>query len=478
MRSIERRLKFAAIASAVLIAAFGFINSQLTGSKTNASASGPSPSHTGAPGESNCTECHSTFPVNSGSGNAQITGLPKNYLPGQQIAVTVTVNQSDGVIFGFQMTALNPTGGSSGTYTLPAGVPPTLQLDSGPVNGQQREYIEHTVNGITPTQFGTKSWTFTWTAPSRRVGKLDLFAAGNAADSDGGTGGDRIYTTSSATLSGTAISSFDNDGKSEVAVFRPEEGRWYSVNSTDANWQVVQWGTAGDIPAPGDFDGDGTTDRTVFRPSDGTWYMLQSSNGTSFVKWGTVGDIPVPGDYDGDLKTDPAIYRPADGRWYILKSTGGVSVVSWGLATDLTAQGDYDGDAITDIAVFRPSTGYWYILRSSDGLSIYHWGTGGDRPVPGDYDGDGKHDISLYRPSTGQWWIIGSTVGITSIHFGIAEDKAVSADYDGDGKTDIAVFRPSSGTWYILRSSDNSEYVTQYGAGTDIPIPAGYIAPQ
>ena len=481
MRSIEvslRRLKFAAVAAAILIAAFGFINSKLTGSKTNASASGPSPSHTGAPGESNCTECHSTFQVNSGSGNIQISGLPKNYLPGQQIPVTVTVNQSDAVIFGFQMTAINPVGAMSGSYTLPVGVPPTLQLDSGPVNGQQREYIEHTVNGVTPTQFGTKSWTFTWTAPSRRVGKLGFYVAGNAADSDGGTGGDRIYTTSSATLSGTAISSFDGDGKSEIAVFRPQDGTWYSSNTANSNVQILQWGTAGDIPAPGDYDGDGTTDRVLFRPSTGTWYLLRSTDGVTFFQFGIQGDVPVPGDYDGDLKTDPAIFRPSDGSWWVLKSTGGFSVNNWGLATDVTAQGDYDGDAKTDIAVYRPSTGLWYILRSSDGLAIYQFGLTGDRPVPGDYDGDGKYDVAIYRPSSGQWWINGTTAGVSSTQFGVAEDRAVPADYDGDGKTDIAVFRPSNGTWWAQRSSDLSLYATQFGITTDLPIPAGYIAPQ
>src|SRR5688572_7085468 len=57
-----------------------------------ASAFGPTTGHTGAPGEMNCTACHTTFPVNSGKGNVTISGLPLNYLPGQQIPVTVTVS--------------------------------------------------------------------------------------------------------------------------------------------------------------------------------------------------------------------------------------------------------------------------------------------------------------------------------------------------------------------------------------------------
>ena len=51
------------------------------------------PSHTGAPGEANCTACHTSFPVNSGTGGVTITGLPANYRPGQVVPITVTVSQ-------------------------------------------------------------------------------------------------------------------------------------------------------------------------------------------------------------------------------------------------------------------------------------------------------------------------------------------------------------------------------------------------
>jgi hypothetical protein len=469
-------VKSTVIACATVLAIFGFLSFSAKHERARASASGPATSYTNAPGESNCTQCHASFPVNSGTGNVSISALPINYSPNQQIPVTVTVSQSDAVIYGFQLTAIDAQGKNVGTYTLPTQSPKQLQMLNGFVSGNQRTYVEHTIDGVLPTQFGSKSWTFTWNAPAQRVGTVSFYAAGNAANSDGSPAGDYIYTTSKSIRSGTIVSNFDGDGKSDVAVFRPATGEWFSLKSSDGSLQSFQFGASGDKPVPGDFDGDGKSDYAVWRPSSGIWYVQQSAQGFRAVQFGASGDVPVVGDYDGDGKTDFAVYRPSDGVWYQLQSSKGLVATQFGTTGDLPAQGDYDGDGKTDIAVFRPSTRTWYIQQSRDGFSAVQFGNSTDKPVQADYDGDGKTDVAVFRPSDGVWYFLKSRDGFAATQFGAADDKPVPADYDGDGKSDIAVYRASDGVWYILKSSDNSFYGVGFGNAQDIPVPSSFIA--
>ena len=165
----------------------------------------------------------------------------------------------------------------------------------------------------------------------------------------------------------------------DVSTYRPSTGSWSLGTGIAFNW-----GLPGDKPAPADFNGDGAADITVFRPSDGRWYTINSGGASiSINEWGLDGDKPVPGDYSGDGKADFCVYRPSDQTWYRRDAeTNQVHIITWGLPGDLPVPGDYDGDGKNDLAVFRPSNSTWYIFGSTSGMYSQQWGLTGDMPTP------------------------------------------------------------------------------------------------
>jgi hypothetical protein len=298
----------------------------------------------------------------------------------------------------------------------------------------------------------------------------------------------RIYLNLAASQTGDFTgtiqvqpSEFDGDGRSDLAVWRPETGDWHVMRSSDNTYTGVRFGAGsfGDIAVPGNYDGDRKTDLAVYRPSDGTWYIAQSSNGqVRAVQFGIATDKPAAGDFDGDGKTDLAVFRPENGYWYILRSSDGQFIaIQWGTDGDIPLAGDFDGDGIADVTVFRPSDGTWYVRQSTTGnLQGFQFGKNGDVPLVGDFDGDKQADFTVFRPQDGVWYVWqSSTNSLKAFKWGANGDKPVPGDYDRDGKTDFAVFRPLDGYWYIFRSATNSYTADKFGVSGDIPIPSAYV---
>ena len=147
---------------------------------------------TGSPGENNCTQCHNTYAVNSGSGSIVITSNMTNweYVPGQTYTITVTVAQTGKSLFGMGFEALQSSGANAGTLTPGTGT----TSKNATVAGNSRKNIVHTLNGGASS--GSHTFTFTWLAPASNIGNVTFYVAGNACNANGSDTGDYVYTAS------------------------------------------------------------------------------------------------------------------------------------------------------------------------------------------------------------------------------------------------------------------------------------------
>ncbi|MBK8303847.1 MAG: hypothetical protein IPK98_10770 [Chloracidobacterium sp.] len=146
------KLAVIAVVSTVVLTAFYWNGTD----HVKAFSSGPPFGYSGAPVENSCTDCHGSFPVNSGSGTVEILGIPHDYKPGQQYTVSVKVSQEDAILYGFEVTAINRLGTQAGTLAVTNAT--RTQFDEGPVgpNNLWRQYIFHTLDRDYPKRFRFK----------------------------------------------------------------------------------------------------------------------------------------------------------------------------------------------------------------------------------------------------------------------------------------------------------------------------------
>lgn len=140
----------------------------------------------GSPGDNNatCTQCH------SGTATAQTGWIstnipPEGYTPGETYTITATGTHSGVVKFGFELTAEDSFGNKTGTLSVTE--PGRTKMTNA------NHAVTHTSDGTAPSG-SSNSWIMEWTAPNG-VGDVGFYAAFNAANGNGGTDGDVIYTS-------------------------------------------------------------------------------------------------------------------------------------------------------------------------------------------------------------------------------------------------------------------------------------------
>ena len=175
---------------AALMVAFGLTSMTSNNAEYSAGKAGSN----GSPGEGTCASgsCHSNFALNSGIGSVSISvvGLVNGnlYVPGETYQVSVTVQQQGIGLFGFGLESLQASGANAGSWTPGA----DSHILNATISGNSRATIAHIDNSGFSSN--ARTWSFSWTAPSTEI-PVTMYAAGNAANANGGVGGDYIYTS-------------------------------------------------------------------------------------------------------------------------------------------------------------------------------------------------------------------------------------------------------------------------------------------
>ena len=257
----------------------------------------------------------------------------------------------------------------------------------------------------------------------------------------GGTGSAQVAYGWGSNGDIPAQGDFDGDGKTDFSIFRPSTGVWWVLRSSDSTYYTVSLGntcttypTGCDLLAQADYDGDGKTDMAVWRPSNGVFYIVRSSDGAVvYPVWGSSTDTPVSADFDGDGKADVAVWRSSNHTFYSVNSSNGQYVsTSFGSSGDTPVCADYDGDGKANYALRSGAS--WIVMNAALTATTTTTPSGDqstDLPVQNDYDGDGKVDIAVWRPSNGTWYIRQSSQSgsLRWVYFGMAGDIPVPAYY-------------------------------------------------
>ncbi len=170
---------------------------------------GPNLGLTGAPGEGNCTQCHTGASTQSAAGNVNLVATTE-YIVNQQYMFEIGMGGSQN---GFEMTILDANGNQAGTFTAGSGT--SVATQGG------KEYIRHT------SPFGFT--TFNWTAPATDMGQLTAYYAFNKTNSSGTNQGDTIY------LGQHIIGSAVSNGVSDYEKQDKKIKMYFNENSREVN---------------------------------------------------------------------------------------------------------------------------------------------------------------------------------------------------------------------------------------------------
>lgn len=263
------------------------------------SSSGRSDSRAGAPGDGNCSGCHSSREFGTPTGGVELRNLPSSVEAGMtydfELAVTQPIvsgepNRNSNAVSGFQLVAINGTNNRElGTFTAVNG--------SGTRVVQSNTRLSHSGS---KRHFGaaTTTWAVRYTTPNEELPEeIVFYMAANAANGNGGNGsGDYGYVNS--------VSVATNEGVAPLAVdflnFTTQtttEGialRWSVENQNQIEYYLVErskdgvnFDAVGVIPADATMRAYQYNDETNLTENHTYYYRIQAVDKTGKMTFST-----------------------------------------------------------------------------------------------------------------------------------------------------------------------------------------------
>ncbi len=187
-------------ASAASVAVLGFT---FYDNNVQAFSSGAPVGKTGAPGENNCTQCHTGSPSTNNTIITHDLQTGDLYTPGNTYSITIT-NGANGQENGFQITAKDAAGNTAGEFMANTDV----QIQD---NGQ---YATHKGSSTS-----LNAWTVDWVAPAEGTGEVTFYAATNAGNGNGTTAGDQVTLGSTTVQEAALVGTPDLLNKPNIQVY-------------------------------------------------------------------------------------------------------------------------------------------------------------------------------------------------------------------------------------------------------------------
>lgn len=166
----------------------------------NAYVDGTPVGYAGVPtdnGGATCATCHTGGPPVNAAGRILLS--VSNFSPGVQQDISLQINDTQGRLFAFQLTArlASDTTQPGGTFVPTPNQTQVLCANGKPGPcGAGVEFVTNLAAAAQPLTPGTRTFTITWNPPGRDVGPIAFYVSAVAANDDGTPFGDHVYGVS------------------------------------------------------------------------------------------------------------------------------------------------------------------------------------------------------------------------------------------------------------------------------------------